>query len=321
MTDHPLDEIAREARMGGLGERTTRAIPLIDLSDFDARREEITDELWEAARDVGFFQLTGHGVAPELVAEGFAASARFFALAPEVKATWPLDRSRNAGWESRSQVRPSTGAVDEKESYQVTRSVMDGLWPTEDELPGFRSTMEALEAASREVAMRVLSCLGERLGFDRDFFARAHDPVSPGYQSTLRLLRYPAPGPGAPAGWRAGAHTDWDCLTLLYQQAGQSGLEVCPGHERDSQAWTLVDPDPAVITCNIGDMLMRWSDDELLSTLHRVASPGPDQPAVDRYSIAFFAQADRDVVIESPRGTYPPITAADYLALRVAANY
>ena len=58
-----------------------------------------------------------------------------------------------------------------------------------------------------------------------------------------------------------------------------------------------------------------------LACLHRVAGPGPGEPAVDRYSIAFFAQADRDVVVASPRGTYPPITAADYLALRVASNY
>jgi isopenicillin N synthase-like dioxygenase len=30
-------------------------------------------------------------------------------------------------------------------------------------------------------------------------------------------------------GWRAGAHTDFDCLTLLHQKTGQGGLQVCPG--------------------------------------------------------------------------------------------
>ena len=321
MTDHRLDELARESRMGGEGRRASRRIPLVDLTDFDARRAEITTQLWDAATGVGFFQLAGHGIAPDLIASAFAASARLFALPAELKATWPLERSLNAGWESRSQVRPSTGTVDEKESYQITRPVMDGRWPSDDQLPGFRPTMERLESESWTVAMRVLSCFADRLGFDPDFFTRAHDPSSPAYQSTLRLLRYPAPHPDDDGRWRAGAHTDFDCLTLLLQQEGQHGLEVCPGAERESEAWTPVEPDPSVITCNIGDMLMRWSDDELLSTLHRVAPPLPHEPAVDRYSIAFFAQADRDVVIAAPRGTYPPVTAAEYLAQRVAANY
>ncbi len=198
---------------------------------------------------------------------------------------------------------------------------MAGLWPGDEDLPGFRSTMVAMEAASWQVAMRVLSCFGDRLGFGPDFFGRAHDPTAPDYQSTLRLLRYPAPVAGTRCGWRAGAHTDFDCLTLLFQQDGQSGLQVCPGAERESEAWTPVVADAELITCNIGDMLMRWSDDDLQSTLHRVKAPGPDDPQGDRYSIAFFAQANRRVMIESPAGTYPPITAADYLAQRVRANY
>ena len=41
----------------------------------------------------------------------------------------------------------------------------------------------------------------------------------------------------------------------------------------------------------------------------------------DRYSIAFFAQANRDVVITGPQHRYAPITAEDYLKQRVAANF
>jgi len=31
--------------------------------------------------------------------------------------------------------------------------------------------------------------------------------------------------------YRAGAHADWDFVTLLFQRKGQSGLEICPGRE------------------------------------------------------------------------------------------
>jgi isopenicillin N synthase-like dioxygenase len=121
--------------------------------------------------------------------------------------------------------------------------------------------------------------------------------------------------------WRAGAHTDFDCLTLLYQRQGQGGLEVLPGKEMETQAWTPVPPDEDAITCNIGDMLMSWSDDQLPSNFHRVKNPQPGEDMGPRYSIAFFAQANRDVLITPPKGTYGPITAGDYLKHRVAANF
>jgi hypothetical protein len=43
----PLHELARESRMGAHGSETdTREIRCIDLSDFDTRKPEITDQLW-----------------------------------------------------------------------------------------------------------------------------------------------------------------------------------------------------------------------------------------------------------------------------------
>lgn len=110
-------------------------------------------------------------------------------------------------------------------------------------------------------------------------------------------------------------------LTLLFQRTGQSGLQVCPGKEMDGQAWTSVDAQDEYITCNIGDMLMRWSDDQLPSNFHRVRNPLPHEYLGPRYSIAFFCQANRDAIIEGPGRKYPPIAAGDYLNQRVAANF
>jgi isopenicillin N synthase-like dioxygenase len=318
-----VTELAKEARMGAQGQETfARDVPIIDLSDFDARRDAIGDQLWHAAVDVGFFQLRNHGVPLEQVRAAFAMSERFFALPHAVKAQWPL--SRNAGWESLAQVRPSTGVPDQKESYQITRPRMAGLYPTEQELPGFRGAMLAFEQASWAVGMKVLSCFAERLGFERDFFTRAHDPDSDTYQSTLRLLHYypiPADVQHQLDYVRGGAHTDFNCLTLLYQREGQGGLQVCPGKDFESPEWTSVPPREDLITCNIGDMLMRWSDDRLLSNFHRVRNPQPGEYMGGRYSIAFFCQANTDAMIESPGGKYPPMTAGDYLAERMRANY
>ena len=318
-----LAELRKEARMGAQGTEThAREIRRIDLSNFEHRRHEIADQLWAAAVDIGFFQLVNHGIPLENVRSAFAMAERFFALPDAVKAQYPL--KANAGWESRAQVRPSTGTPDQKESYQITRPRMAGLYPGEDELPGFRDTMLAFEARSWAVGMQVLSCFALKLGLDDDFFTRAHDPARETYQSTLRLLHYYAIPPAAQGSldlWRAGAHTDFDCLTLLYQRQGQGGLQVCPGKEMDAQAWTAIPPEEDAITCNIGDMLMRWSDDRLPSNFHRVKNPMPGEYMGPRYSLAFFCQANTDALIESPSGKYAPITAGDYLAQRVAANF
>ncbi len=320
-----LSELQTEARMGAMGRETaTREIRQIDLSDFENRKTGIADQLWEAAVDVGFFQIIHHGIDLAEVQQAFAMAERFFALPDSVKAQYPLRKALNVGWESRAQVRPSTGTPDQKESYQITRPHMESLWPTEAELAGFQQTMLAFEAQCWQVAMQVLSCFAHKLGFKSDFFTQAHDPARPSYQSTLRLLHYFATPPEQQANlglWRAGAHTDFDCLTLLFQRQGQGGLQVCPGKEIDSQAWTSVTPDEDAITCNIGDMLMRWSDDQLPSNFHRVKNPAPGEYMGSRYSMAFFAQANRDAIIEGPGKKYPAMAAGDYLNQRIAANF
>lgn len=320
-----MEEIDRESRMGATGSETSRReVRRIDLGDFERRRPEIAGQLWAAATDIGFFQVVGHGIPSDQVRRAFEMSQAFFALAEPLKARHPLQRALNAGWESRAQVRPSTRTPDQKESYQITRPHMHGLWPDEAALPGFRDTMLAFESACWSVAMKLLSCFALRLGFADDFFTRAHDPAQATYQSTLRLLHY---FPVDPASrdrsglWRAGAHTDFDCLTLLFQRTGQGGLQVCPGKDMAAQEWTPIEPSDDIVTCNIGDMLMRWSDDRLPSNFHRVKNPSPDEFQGSRYSLAFFAQANRDVMVHGPAGKYPAISAEHYLQERVRANF
>ena len=320
---YALGELNKEARMGGQGAETSaREVRVIDISHFEARKPEIAEQLWSASVDIGFFQVSGHGIAQADIDAAFERAQQFFALPAVVKAQWPL--ARNAGWEHKAQIRPSTKTPDQKESYQVTRPRMEGLWPVEEELAGFQQATLAFEQQCWQVGMQLLSCFAYKLGFDEDFFTRAHNPEVPSYQSTLRMLHYFAVDTALKEEtglWRAGAHTDFDCLTLLFQRAGQGGLQVLPGKEAEAQQWTPVKPVDGVITCNIGDMLTRWSDDQLPSNFHRVRNPQPHEYQGSRYSLAFFCQANEDAVIEGPAKKYPPITGADYLRQRISANF
>ena len=77
--------------------------------------------------------------------------------------------------------------------------------------------------------------------------------------------------------------------------------------------------------CNIGDCLMRWTNDIYVSTPHRVVSP----PERERFSVAFFLDADPDVVVScletcrtpGVEPLYPPVSVADYLRRRLDATY
>ncbi|QPM88816.1 isopenicillin N synthase family dioxygenase [Pseudooceanicola algae] len=325
-TSYGLQELNDETRFGGEGELVERDIPQIDMSDYFNRKEEITEALWNAATEIGFFQLYNHGIPQDLIDEAFWLSGEFFDLPADAKAQYPLKPGTNAGWEYMEQVRPSTGTADRKESYQITLPRMSGLWPKGAEVPQFKEVLMAFERHNWALAMKVLSCFADRLGFATDFFTDGHDPDTKAYQSTLRLIHYLGMEDAKPAdfkAWRAGAHTDFDCLTLLHQKPGQGGLQLCPGKDAKGRAiaWTDVPPLAGVVTCNIGDMLMRWSDDKLQSTLHRVRMPKPDDYLGPRYSMAYFAQANMDTLLEGPEGKYEPMTGHDYIQMRLGANF
>lgn len=85
--------------------------------------------------------LSNHSIPLSDVQSAFSLSREFFALTDEIKANTPLN-GKNAGWEKNTQVRPSTGTADQKESMQLQFSRMEGLWPSDEDVPEFRSRAE-----------------------------------------------------------------------------------------------------------------------------------------------------------------------------------
>lgn len=287
---------------------------------------------------MGFFSVVDHGIQPAEVSAMFATSEAFFALPDDVKATVPWS-PRNVGWEKNSQVRPSTGAADRKESIQLQfgenmltggRGTEDGsMWLDDARLPGFRADCLRFMHRVQAVSDRLMVCLARGLGFADNYFLRSHDPADPLCQNVMRLLHYFAtPDDGSGEVWhRAGAHVDWGLLTLLFQREGQGGLEICPGREAVTRfalgdTWTRVDFEPGAIICNIGDMLMSWSDDRFKSTFHRVKAPcEPGDYRGERYSIAFFNQPSKETLIQGPNKKYPVITGRQFIANAMKANF
>jgi len=188
-------------------------------------------------------------------------------------------------------------------------------WP-DTVMPSLRPAVLAYHQAVSALGRRLLSAIALGLGLDPGFFAsRYTKPLGRG-----QLVYYPPSEGDDEAEGRFGAapHTDFGALTLLLQDMN-GGLQV---RNRDGE-WIAATPIPDTIVCNIGDLLQRWSNDRLQSTLHRVINRSGRR----RHSIAFFFDPDSRAVIdprdmaadEAPR--HAPVTAGEHILGRNARAF
>ncbi|ORX45458.1 leucoanthocyanidin dioxygenase [Hesseltinella vesiculosa] len=300
----------------------------IDLSSFDQRRDEIVQAIMKAAKTHGVFYVKNHGIPIETLREMFLVSKQFFALSDSTKKNYSLDVPRNAGWERFAQIRPQTGLADLKESMQLAFHHIPDLWPDDKDVPHFQDKVQQFMEDCNQVSQRLLECLAIGLGFPQDFFTRCHDVSQPDALNTLRFQHY-YDLTGSSHGseyYRAGPHTDPDTLTLLFHEEHDqtSGLETCQGRTdvttfEQGSLWLPVTPQPGELVCNIGDMMMRWSDDVLKSNFHRVNLPKHDLSS--RYSICYFTQANKSAFIQGRTKYTDGLTAGDYLRQQMERNH
>jgi isopenicillin N synthase-like dioxygenase len=316
--------------------RTGRsALPVIDMaglwSSRAADRRAVGVRLNETCRDKGFFYVANHGVPEGLIDAVFAETRRFFDQPVAVKAR--VDKANSKYYRGydpfRGQVLEAGTRPDLKEGFYIGLDLPEddprvlagkfnhgpNQWP--DDLPGFRPTMSAYVAAMLEVGARLMRGLALSLDLpEGHFIAFTRQPMV-----TLRLLHYPPqPADAAPGEKGAGAHTDWDALTILLQD-DVGGLQV---HDA-SLGWVHADPIPGTYVVNLGDMLARWTNDLYRSTLHRVVN----QSRRERYSVPFFLGGNPDSVVEALPGCvgpdnpsrYAPTTAEGHLREMFRQSY
>ncbi len=74
-------------------------LPTIDIRDLAgddlARRQAVADAIGRAAREVGFFYITGHGIDPALIAGVREAAKQIFALPMEEKMNYYIGHSKS----------------------------------------------------------------------------------------------------------------------------------------------------------------------------------------------------------------------------------
>jgi isopenicillin N synthase-like dioxygenase len=309
-----------------------RPLPILDLSspreDDPASLARIAAEAGGACRDVGFFYVVNHTVDANLIAGAFAQSRRFFALPLAEKQALAIETvGGNRGYSGmlHEALDPGRGP-DMKEAFNIGLEIAPNdpellagqpfrslnAWPS---LPNFRQTLLAYYDACATLGARLHGAFACDLGLKPGFFDDKFDRP----MATLKLLHYPAPPVGSAPRTGAGEHTDYGNLTLLATD-DVGGLEV---RARNGE-WIEAPVVPGAFIVNIGDCLMRWTNDIYVSTPHRVVN----RSARERYSIAFFYDPNPDAIVETIPSCvrlgegvrYPPILAADCLKQRLDAS-
>ncbi|KAJ7119825.1 2OG-Fe-II oxygenase [Mycena epipterygia] len=320
-----------------------KAIPVIDLSDISstdpAVRRGLVHEIKHACMEVGFFYVKNHGIPEEILQRTLALMRSFFDLPLEAKLE--VENTKTPNFKGYSPVlsgnNDPNGAGDLQEGFEFGYEVLDdapakdfagsgkdgddimagaNVWPAQ--LPEFR--VAALEYYHRALNLgRLLFPLfALALDLPEDFFADKTRHSA----ALMRLLHYPpqvVEVDGRVIG--IGAHTDWECFTILWQEPGIQALQVL----NTSKEWIDAPATEGTLVINLGDELARWTNDVFKSTVHRAIN----RSGVRRYSIPLFFGTDYDVrlepipscVSEERPARYEVITAGEYIKARLQATY
>ena len=309
-------------------------IPILDITPYLSGQpggcEAVASQLREISKTIGFFYLKGHGIPQDLIDRVFAESRRFHALPLEVKKAIPyfdsgsfksgyqpcsLDDYQRTNINIISNAKPNLvakfsinreGGSGGLSMTEAERKARVNIWP--ENLAGFKETLSDYHARIEALGRRFLPLWAASLKLPSDYF----DKFFATPHLTMSLLYYPPQKDIGNRQYGIAPHTDNALITFLAQKE-ISGLAV----RMPSGHWRAVDIVPGALLVNTGNLMVRWTNDEYLSTKHRVINTN----TVDRYSIPVFFGPSGDAMIEvlpTCKGSgrppqYEPIT---YLKLR-----
>ncbi len=283
-------------------------LPVIDMRRLDAGGSESQGalrELRRAAREPGFFYLTGHGVAAN--ASLLRLARRFFALPEEDKRAVAMIRSPHFRGYTQAGDELTRGEKDWREQFDIgaernarwrpgdpawMRLQGPNQWP--NALPELKAALLGWQAEVTQAAIRLLRALAEALGVDRDVFEPLYREAP---NQHVKIIRYPGLG----GGQGVGPHKDSGLLTFVLQDDA-GGLEV----EAADGSWIEAVPLEGAFVVNIGELLELASNGCLRATIHRVAAPPVGR---ERFSAAFFLGASHEAT--APLLALPPELAAE----------
>lgn len=306
---------------GTVSERTL-TVDARALSDTGRRGSAIAG-IRQHCLETGFFYLENAFDVPAVVDRLLGQMQRFFSLDdqhPVKQGASNAGKAGNYGWMPKfEEPAYQPGTIAHVESFDCgledNRSVDKTLegenaWP---DLPGFRESALDYWRAITAIGVSVLEGIAEAAGLERTFLTTRCNSQA---LNTMRLLHYPgstAPVDASNVG--ISAHTDFECMTLIWQD--RPGLELT---DIDGNWFDAPCHDGRLVVL-LDDMLERWTNGVFKATGHRVRNT-----PWRRYSIVMFFAVNEDEIVSPlpgfvsdarPAG-YPPVRQRDHIDAEVA---
>ncbi|KAE8055304.1 hypothetical protein FH972_012154 [Carpinus fangiana] len=238
-------------------------LPLIDLSQLSVEREKCINQIAQAAREWGFFQVVNHGVSQEVLDILKDEQMKLFHLPFQKKIEDNFLNLPANSYRWGNSKATSLRQVPWSEALHLSLAGISRM--DESKSSTLRSAIEAFVTVAGSLAQSLAEILSQFLGIKSTYFKENCPPNS----SYLRLNRYP-PCPFPSEAFGLMPHTDTSFLTILYQdQVG--GLQLM----KDGK-WFRVKPNPQALVINVGDLFQ-----------------------VERFSVAYFYCPSNDAVIQS----------------------
>ncbi|KAL4186514.1 hypothetical protein AMTRI_Chr09g34310 [Amborella trichopoda] len=237
---HPPEKLADFKRIS-----STITLPIIDLSGLsDASiKNSIAQEIWEATKKFGFFQVINYGVPQDLVKRLMDSTYEFFGLPPEKKACYLKGVSPCKNVFLSTSFTPETEKLLEWKDYFgvffIGEDEARAFWP-----PEFRDVLLEYLKLQQPLISFIFESLLKGLGVTID------DEVIKAYieRTAVNLNYYPAcPNPELTVG--VGPHSDLGIITLLVQD-DVGGLQA-----KIEDEWVEIAPTPGALVVNIGATL------------------------------------------------------------------
>ena len=273
-------------------------VPCISADDLmSGDGDHLVQVVRSACLETGFFYIDLTDSQRNSIAATLSQMERFFALADDDdrKQSVRQGDQRDTGWVPKyTEPAYQPGTVSSLEAFDFdvnnVASSHDNDWP---ELPDFRANLTRCWNDYVDLGNSVLGVVARAAGMQTGFL---QDSCNTHSLSNMRLLNYAPETTPAERNVGIAAHTDFECITLLYQTA--AGLELLDVNGE----WLEAPVEDGRIVVLLDDMLERWTNGAFKATGHRVRST-----AEQRYSIVMFVAANDDLAI----GPLPQFVTAE----------
>jgi isopenicillin N synthase-like dioxygenase len=265
-------------------------IPIVDFDGFlnGKNRQAISKEVINVVKNHGFVYLRNYGIPKDSVYKLFDLNKKFFDKPLDYKNSVKRSFKTLCGYDAMLEEKANrNGPGDLKEAFMIKNCGTP--WP--NDWNDFKEFMELFQRKCYLLALEILRSFAIGLDFDENFF---DEKFKKGECALLRLIHYPPlPDVIEENQIRAGEHTDFGALTILFQDP-TGGLEV----KTLDNKWIPAPYHENTVLINVGDVMDIWTNGLLRSTPHRVINPLDDRMLKSRYSTAFFFEPDLDVELK-----------------------